>query len=315
MFDKLTSIQHRTKFRAAPQGLRRAVKSSAAIAPAAWRWGLLTLFAGLVTVVAALGERGATYAATDKLPDLGMAVFKDLQIDETSAYRRLRFGARIINIGSGPFEARGSRPDTQTSDMAVVQRIYDTAGGFRDIPTASTMYYSGDGHDHWHIRKLQTYEVIRLDTNAKVEGVKGGFCFWDSSEYNLTLAGAPPTVVYSKDIAPQVCAKKDPSALQAFMGLSVGWADLYGPNLPDQYVDLTGLPAGKYRLRGTSDKANWYLELNEDNNCTWTDLQIQASGTALTILGASGDAVSCSTTPQPTPPPRSFRVFVPLLFK
>jgi hypothetical protein len=66
------------------------------------------------------------------------------------------------------------------------------------------------------------------------------------------------------------------------MGLSVGWGDLYGYTLPDQYIDITSLPDGSYRLWATGDKSNQFLESNDTNNKTWVDLRI--SGSTVTII-------------------------------
>ncbi len=278
-----------------PAGQRGATQKQRSVLPNALRWVIPGLFLGLVITLVSLGAPQQTYAVSDKLPDLGMAKFKHLSIETLSGgVRRLRFGARIVNIGQGAFEVRGSRPNTSISTMTVIQRIYNTAGGFRDIPTGAVMYYAGDGHNHWHVRNLQTYELIRLDNGSTLVSGKLGFCFLDSFSYNLSLPGAPSNPVYTKTATPKVCAKGDPSALQAIMGLSVGWGDYYGPKLPDQYIDITGVPAGTYRLKGTADKQNWFLEMNENNNCTWTDIQIDGSGTTLTILKTSGDSVPCS---------------------
>jgi len=30
------------------------------------------------------------------------------------------------------------------------------------------MYFAGDGHTHWHVRDLETYELIRSDNGSKV---------------------------------------------------------------------------------------------------------------------------------------------------
>jgi hypothetical protein len=66
------------------------------------------------------------------------------------------------------------------------------------------------------------------------------------------------------------------------MWLSVGWGDLYKYVLPDQYVDITSLPDGTYRLWGTADQSNWFLESSNSNNSTWADLGI--SGNTVTLL-------------------------------
>ena len=39
------------------------------------------------------------------------------------------------------------------------------------------------------------------------------------------------------------------------MGLSVGWGDTYPLTLPDQYIDITAVTPGRYRLNVTADAA------------------------------------------------------------
>ena len=68
------------------------------------------------------------------------------------------------------------------------------------------------------------------------------------------------------------------------MGLSVGWSDQYSWRLPDQYIDITGLTAGRYRLIVVADAGNWFVEGNEANNTTWVDLQLTGKG-APKVLG------------------------------
>jgi hypothetical protein len=36
--------------------------------------------------------------------------------------------------------------------MAVAQRIYNSAGSYREVRTPTVMFWAGDGHDHWHVR-------------------------------------------------------------------------------------------------------------------------------------------------------------------
>ncbi len=67
------------------------------------------------------------------------------------------------------------------------------------------------------------------------------------------------------------------------MGVSVGWGDLYSYRLPDQYLDITGLPAGRYRLRALADPAAQFVELDKTNNVTWIDLEL--TRTTVRILG------------------------------
>ena len=77
------------------------------------------------------------------------------------------------------------------------------------------------------------------------------------------------------------CSRKTPatgarrSALE--MGLSPGWQDPYTWLLPDQRLDITGLPDGKYRLVAKADPNNWFRETDERNNVTWVDLALRTN--------------------------------------
>jgi hypothetical protein len=211
-------------------------------------------------------------AAADRLPDLGMARLSDFKAEKTADGRRLlRFTTVIVNVGTGPFEVRGIRASANDPEMTTFQRIYDTAGGFRSVATAARMFFAGDGHSHWHVRDLESTELTRLDNGAKVgTGAKFGFCFFDNVAYRLTLLGAPPAAVYGG------CGNS--SSLAVTMGLSVGWGDEYSWRLPNQYVDITSLVPGRYRLSVTADAPGYFAEANESNNGTWVDLQIKGQG-------------------------------------
>lgn len=216
--------------------------------------------------------------AADLLPDLAMARLKTIHTEDTADGRRLlRFTTTIVNIGSGAFEVRGGRPDSSTTVMPVTQRIYNDTGSFVDRPTAATMQYSGDGHTHWHVQKLQTYELIRQDSGSKVgTGAKTGFCFFDGFIYKGTLPNAPASAVYRRT----GCGTA--SSLAVTMGLSIGWGDKYAASLPAQYIDISGLAPGRYLLQVTADQQNWFAESNEGNQATWAELQIDEGG--VTVL-------------------------------
>ncbi|MGH3022358.1 MAG: lysyl oxidase family protein [Gaiellaceae bacterium] len=232
--------------------------------------------------LAALAAPGLARAA-DRLPDLGMARLTDLKAEKTADGRRLlRFTTVIVNVGSGPFEVRGTRAGLSEAEMATSQRIYDSTGGFREVATGARMFFAGDGHDHWHVRDLESFELIRLDNGVKVgTGAKVGFCFFDNVAYRLALPGAPAAAAYPG------CGNA--SSLGVTMGISVGWGDEYSWRLPNQYVDITGLGAGRYRLRVTADAPGYFVEANEANNATWVDLQIKGRGAPRVI--AYGPAV------------------------
>lgn len=238
--------------------------------------GLLSSFALVASLMLAPVSPAA--AATDELPDLRMAHPTNIYLEKTSSGQRLlRFNSVVVNVGAGAFEASGSHKNTNNEMTTIQQRIYNTEDGFRDVDIQGTyMYWGGDGHNHWHLRDLETYALTRLDNGAKVgTGAKHGFCFYDNVAFRTNLPGAPSTAQY------RGCGNLSDSSVR--MGLSVGWGDLYYASLPDQFIDITNLKAGRYRLHATADEQKWFWEQDDTNNFTWIDLQIK--GNSVTVVG------------------------------
>jgi lysyl oxidase/hemolysin type calcium-binding protein len=222
----------------------------------------------------------------DRLPDLSMKTPRDIQIQTTTDGRRLlRFATIIVNNGLGPFEVSGQRPDTSTTDMSVTQHIYNGASDYRNHATSAGMFYSGDGHDHWHVRDLEEYELLANGSEKLRSGAKQGFCFYDNWNNWKDRTAAPDPYYLG-------CENGNPNALNVTMGLSRGWGDLYGPNLFGQYIDITGLSDGKYRLQTSADKLNWFLESDETNNVSWVDIQITGDTVEILEYGPNAPTVS-----------------------
>jgi hypothetical protein len=233
-------------------------------------------------VGASYGDAGAGMAASaaDLLPDQGMTRLRSFRVDTTTIPGRtlLRFTTESANIGAGPLELRGSRPDTSRPTMSVVQRIYNDIGGFRSVSVPSFIFWAGDGHDHWHVNDFISTTLERTDNGVKVGTfAKQGFCLTDSNAFNRSLPGAPDTKVYKG------CVMGGQNTLAGRIGISVGWADRYGYTLPFQWVDITDLTPGRYRLIATVDAQNYYRESNETNNTTFTILQLNGDNTVRVI--------------------------------
>jgi lysyl oxidase len=238
---------------------------------------LVTAFS-LAVMLLLLGGITRSAGAQDSallLPDLRMGPIQELKIRKPPDGRRLlRFSTLLVNVGAGPFEAHGQRFSTDDDDMLVTQRVYDDAGGYHDVPTTATMFFSGDGHDHWHIRDLQRYTLKRQGSSQQGrEGAKEGFCVYDLVPYNLTLPGAPEKKHYTKGTT---CGEdEEENSLRAEMGLSVGWTDKYAYLLPYQWIDITGLRSGTYRLRAKVDVKEQFTESREANNRTWSIIELK----------------------------------------
>ena len=243
------------------------------------RQALLALF-----VSVAIGAAGITAPAPavanhptgSFLPDLGMAPLTDFSIQKRpKGARYLRFTAIIVNVGAGPFQAYGYDKNA-VGHLKVDQEIW-TGSTWSRHETPAYMYWSGDGHSHWHVRDLEQY-VLEGQNTGKLYGEKHGFCFWDNYRYNATLPGYPSSAVYTGSTS---CGSSSANTT-VLMGLSIGWGDKYPSTIVDQYIDITGLPAGEYTVKATADWANWFAESNDLNNSTTARIRISKNG--VTVL-------------------------------
>lgn len=232
-------------------------------------WRVLSV----VFVMGAFVHQSVPVAAPDAMPDLGMARVTDIRLNKTSDGRSLlRFSTTIVNVGAGPFELLGTW-NAGTQSWTVSQQIADTSGARRSIATNAVLVFGGDGHNHWHVKELMATDLIRLDNGSKVgTSAKLGFCFWDNIDYRRTLPGYPKSPVYDAS----GCGTA--TSTEVTMGLSVGWGDRYSYFLPDQYIDITNLSPGRYRLNVVADANGLFVESNEANNGTWVDLLIKSTG-------------------------------------
>jgi hypothetical protein len=104
-------------------------------------------------------------AATPTLPNLRMARLNNFQLGSDPSlpgHTLLRFNATIVNTGAagGTFEVVGTRSSTSVPTMTVSQIIHNSDGSTTMVPTSATMIYdTGDGHQHWHVKNLETYRV------------------------------------------------------------------------------------------------------------------------------------------------------------
>jgi hypothetical protein len=215
-------------------------------------------------------------SGTDLLPDLRMGTIGTVAVDTTTLPGRslLRFTGVIVNTGRGAFEVFGQRGSTSETYMGSEQHIYQSTGGYRIMPSNAVMYYAGDGHDHWHLKDLESAQLTDLNGNP-VGGTyaKQGFCFSDNAPYDPSIPGTPSSAVYVG------CANKMPEALSVRVGLSVGWGDWYNWNIAFQYIDITGVPTGYYKVWVYADPNHYFLEANTSNNFTWDEIRLTRGST------------------------------------
>lgn len=225
--------------------------------------------------------RPAVAAAEIRRPDLQMVTIRDWRIETVAGRRLLRFTTIFVNAGPGRFELRGERSSMGDDSMDIDQVIYRSDGTRFRRPTPAIAKYSGDGHDHWHVQGVVTYEAWQVaDPQNARRGAKTGFCFFDTTPWRLSLPHARQSPYYQEEW----CGTH--ASMTNRVGVSVGWGDRYPWDFAYQWIDITGLPGGRYRVRATVDIQDHYREAEELDNCAWTAIRIPppGSGNALKVL-------------------------------
>lgn len=247
---------------------------------------LLTIVAGALLSVLGPSPAPARAAHTTGalLPDLAMLPPSDFKIEQGGKrVRLLRFSTVIVNLGPGPFQVYAWDPAgiSTTRDASVVQQVLEPGGGFSDHATDAKVFWSGDGHNHFHVRDLQEMTLQNLKAEVLARGAKRGFCFWDNYRYGSALP------VYYHPSTTDACELAPDGTVP--MGLSVGWGDRYPYNIAFQYIDITGLPNGTYKVEVSADPplttGGLFLEANDANNTAWAEIRIQRK--SVTVVSTS----------------------------
>lgn len=250
----------------------------------------VVLSGGLMLPGATIG----THTAGALLPDLAMLQPDDFRVErKTGGVRWLRFSTTIVNIGDGPFDVYGFEPTggaiSGISELNVTQRLleaFDPAGDriWSEHQTPATMFYAGDGHDHWHVFGLQewdlAFEATPNDTIAT--GAKTGFCFWD----NVNLGWGTPAEYFGSS----ACHLSGDGA-RVPMGQAVGWGDEYPSTIAFQYVDITAHPYGEYCLTLTADPRGEFIEKETANNTARTLISIRKNGVTVLATDCGNDTI------------------------
>ena len=212
--------------------------------------GVLLAAGASVAVSVALAARPES-RASDLLPDLDSAPPSALVVrrDETSGKTRflLGFASAADNVGAGPLIIRGTRASADETEMRADQVVVGDDGSESSVPGVGTLRYVVDTtHQHWHLQPFMRYELRRdRDFRLARPDTKSGFCLGDRyvTDPASILNGEPATPAYATN-----CGLGEASLLAIEEGISVGWGDNYEAWRDGQYLDVTGLAAGRYVL-------------------------------------------------------------------
>jgi hypothetical protein len=234
------------------------------------------LGAGALAAIGVAAAPGDRPDLVPRLPTTGKPNTRWVDTHAIAGRVLYRFDTVILNQGTGAFEVHRDAAGT------TFQRIWDggapppggdakhlPAGGSYDDDairdgagggTNALRYSDAYGHKHFHSQRVAAYELLTRDGATLAEASKNlaGFCLTDSWGQGYgDYAGWSP------------CAAGEPGYRGPLrMGISRGWGDLYSSQLWDQWVDVTDVTPGAYRLRATVDPAGLYRESDEGNNST-----------------------------------------------
>jgi Lysyl oxidase len=189
--------------------------------------------------------------ASCPLPDLIVSL-ETAQNSITIGHRD--FPASSCAIAEGCVNAAGDRRllsfSTQTPNIGQADMILGD-------PTSQPGFEFSTCHNHFHFEGYANYELLDATGNVAATGHKQAFCLLDSTP---VLPDANPSPRYH-------CS---------FQGIQRGWSDIYGNGLDCQWVDITGVAEGDYRLRITINPTHILPESNYDNNTIEVPVHIAA---------------------------------------
>lgn len=236
------------------------------LAQATYEWRASILGHGRVTIqleafaIAANGQQVTTGRVVCET-DLNVgAPLPDLTVSEPA----LRQSARVTTTNfpsnhcaivegcvGGPGTRRLLRFDTVTPNLG-------PGDLFIGDPSGNPQMVFSECHGHYHFEDYADYRLYDLQGNIVARGHKQAFCLIDLEP---TAPGARPA--------------QFPDC--GFQGISAGWSDVYGGNLDCQWIDVTGVPQGRYVLEVTINPARVIEEGSYNNNSARTEVTIPAA--------------------------------------
>jgi hypothetical protein len=205
------------------------------------------------------------------------------------------FDGFVTNLGGGALHVEGNPQSDASTSERVAQHILSSSGStLARYPLAVTgsnpavQFENSDDHNHWHLMRIMEYSLWTEDLSEQVTaGQKIGFCLYDIER----VSGSEPGVYNGGG---NWCAGAGypgggPDATYLEMGVSSGWRDTYNRFISLQWVDVSDVAPGRYRLGALSDPNGVVVEADETNNgYAWT-------GTVTVVPGHKATNVNAGT--------------------
>jgi hypothetical protein len=177
----------------------------------------------------------------------GRCPLPDLTVDEGA----LATGMALDMVDAGPCELEERCVDGPGRRRVLRFDVRVPNRGTTDLrfgsPRKSKSFEWAACHEHFHFKDFATYALLDEQGRTVVTGRKQAFCARDSARVDRTAEFFPK---YD-------CENQ---------GIQRGWADIYPPELPCQYIDVTNLSPGTYWLEVVVNPNRSITELDYDNN-------------------------------------------------
>lgn len=230
----------------------------------------LSLAAALATLVAACDDTAPTLAPTAESTALNVAAVRDespdltgtpdLIVDQPRLDRSWEVSDEVFEptscetieggIAPGPHRVvrfTVATPNVGTADLVVgdPNERFDPNGD-GDPSDGDGLFEFASCHEHYHFRNYATYELYPMLSDGSlgtpIASAKRGFCMRDSRRFG----GNSGRAFYLECGAP---ARGGLPPIAGNQGISTGWSDVYGNNLPGQLFVVDSLPPGEYVIR------------------------------------------------------------------
>jgi hypothetical protein len=174
----------------------------------------------LMLLAALLGTQQLAFG----LPDL---VINRALLRTSVLVERAMFSADDCNYVEGCVSAAGLRKLLRVDvGMANIGKSDLVIGSPDDRPD---LFVWSPCHQHYHMKTMVKYRLLNLNYMPVTKARKQAFCLRDNYPYTSTAGGSSG---YTCD----------------YQGITAGWEDVYDKSLDCQYVDITGVPPGRYYL-------------------------------------------------------------------
>jgi hypothetical protein len=258
--------------------------------------------AALLAASIAWGAADAGAQSPDVLPNIVQAVPFEIGIQKSTVRGRvewhLGFASATENRGAGPLRVRGRRSSRSDPTMTVDQLVTREDGSVRIVPDVGVMrYVVHSDHQHWHYLRFERYSLLPAGDSPRARrDRKTGFCLGD----RYTASGGPQLPGFSPFPAhTSRCGLRKPHLLQMLEGISTGYGDNYDAHVEGQYIDITGLRAGRWELVQTANPTRALIETRYDDDSSSALLRItwpngKRRAPRLQVLRRCAPGVSCA---------------------